>query len=201
MVEPVGEEYRVSIEVSEDVEYDIDGEPVLTPNTLFLHWGMHREWLDEWMCLPDLPRGSEFSDDDPRRPATRTPLIRDGEGNSIALRNGFPLRFSRTKFVVPAYFAPVEVDFVIVETDSVTGKTIAYDWPRGALKWPHVSFAIPIGMERGRPEPLGASRASPNSIGPGYVNLLCIARLPRKSRCSFSGLVAMGTKRRLLKSP
>ena len=75
LVEPVGEEYRVSIEVSEDVEYDIDGEPVLTPNTLFLHWGMHREWLDEWMCLPDLPRGSEFSDDDPRRPATRTPLI------------------------------------------------------------------------------------------------------------------------------
>ena len=46
LVEPVGEEYRVSIEVSEDVEYDIDGEPVLTPNTLFLHWGMHREWLD-----------------------------------------------------------------------------------------------------------------------------------------------------------
>ncbi len=180
LVEPLGEEYRVSIEVSEDVEYDIDGEPVLTPNTLFLHWGLHREWLDEWMCLPDLPRGSEFSDDDPRRPATRTPLIWDGEGNSIALRNGFPLRFSRTKFVVPAYFAPVEVDFVIVETDSVTGKTIAYDWPRGALKWPHVSFAIPIGMERGRPEPLGASRASPNSIGPGYVNFALHSAIAEK---------------------
>ena len=104
LVEPLGEEYRVSIEVSEDVEYDIDGEPVLTPNTLFLHWGLHRDGLMNG-CLPDLPRGSEFSDDDPRRPATRTPLIWDGEGNSIALRNGFPLRFSRTKFVVPAYFA------------------------------------------------------------------------------------------------
>ena len=89
---------------------------------------------------------------------------------------------------------------MIVETDSVTGKTIAYDWPRGALKWPHVSFAIPIGMERGRPEPLGASRASPNSIGPGYVNFALHSAIAEKSHCSFNGLMAMGTNRRLLKS-
>ena len=170
LVEPLAEEYRVSIEVSENVEYDIEGKPMMSYNTMHLHWGMHREWLDEWMCLPDLPRGSEFSDDDPRRPATRTPLIRDGEGSSIALRNGFPLRFSRTKFVVPAYFAPVEIDFVLGETSPIIGETIAYDWPRGALEWPRASFAIPIGMEKGRPEPLGASRAAPNSKAPGYVN-------------------------------
>jgi hypothetical protein len=38
---------------------------------------LRREWLDEWMCLPDLPKGSEFNDDDKAKPATRTLLLTD----------------------------------------------------------------------------------------------------------------------------
>ena len=170
MVESLGEEYRVTFEVSEDVEYDINGNPTLTCNDLHLHWGMHREWLDEWMCLPDLPRGSKYNDDDPCKPATRTPLVRDGEGCSIVFRNGFPLRMSRTKFDVPAYFAPVEIDFALVEIEFGTDRVLAYDGPKGPDQWPSASFAVPIGMEKGHPEPLGASRAAPISNGPGYVN-------------------------------
>lgn len=169
-VESLGEEYRVTFEVSENIAHDSDGNPIFTSNDLHLHWGMHREWLDEWMCLPDLPRGSEYNDDDPCKPATRTPFVYDGEGCAVVFRNGFPLRLSRTKFDVPAYFAPVEIDFVLVELQTGTNRVNAFDGPRGACKWPCASFAVPIGMEKGHPVPLGASRAAPISNGAGYVN-------------------------------
>ena len=67
------------------------------------------------MCLPDLPRGSEFNDDDKDKPATRTVLTtdKDDEGDvMVRHRGGFPYRFSRAKFEIPSYFAPLELDFV-----------------------------------------------------------------------------------------
>jgi len=58
-LQPVGEVYEVTFEVAEDA----DGPARRDASTqLSLHWGLHRESLDEWMCLPDLPPGSEFNE-------------------------------------------------------------------------------------------------------------------------------------------
>jgi hypothetical protein len=51
-LELMGEVYEVTFEVAEDA----DGLARRDASTrLSLHWGLHRESLDEWMCLPDLP--------------------------------------------------------------------------------------------------------------------------------------------------
>ena len=174
VVEPKGEVYRVKVEVAEDVEYDeVSGVPRPSDGAkLALHWGLHREWLDEWMCLPDLPKGSSFNDDDKSKPATRTSLRpdRDDEGEiTVRHRGGFPYRFFRASFEIPAYFAPLELDFCVVAADPQSGEE-TFDGPRGVNAWPHGAFAVPIGMAAGTPAPLGASRVAPEADGPGWVN-------------------------------
>ena len=110
---PVGETYLAIFEVAEDVEHDLHGEPISnTCGELWLHWGMHREWLDEWMSLPEIPAGSQFfveGDEARRAPrfgqntaATRTPLVRDGDRSRAVYRRGFPMRFARAKFEIPS---------------------------------------------------------------------------------------------------
>ena len=153
---PIGEEYLVKFEVAEDVVYDLRGEPVTDHcGELFLHWGLHREWLDEWMALPDLPPGSVYNDDDTSRPATRTPLPRDGDRSTVVFRRGFPLRFARARFEIPSYFAPLELNFVVVEV-SADGEVV-YDGPKRPPGsdggWPAASFAVPVGMAPGSPNP------------------------------------------------
>ena len=183
---PVGETYLAIFEVAEDVEHDLNGNPV-TDNCgeLSLHWGMHREWLDEWMTLPELPAGSVYLEKnevgDPRGKsagaATRTPLIRDGDRNTVVYRRGFPLRFARAKFEIPSYYAPLEMNFVLVEKkpdndDGTPGDTI-FDGPKKrSIYDPPKSFAVPVGAAPGSPEPLGASRAVElgPTTGPGWVN-------------------------------
>ena len=173
-VHPIGEEYLVKFEVAEDVVYDLRGEPVTDHcGELFLHWGLHREWLDEWMALPDLPPGSVYNDDDTSRPATRTPLPRDGDRSTVVFRRGFPLRFARARFEIPSYFAPLELNFVVVEV-SADGEVV-YDGPKRPPGsdggWPAASLRFQSDGAR-VPEPLGASRALSlgPATGPGWVN-------------------------------
>ena len=47
--------------------------------------------------------------------ATRTPLVRDGDRSTVVYRRGFPMRFARAKFEIPSYYAPLEMNFVLVE--------------------------------------------------------------------------------------
>jgi pullulanase/glycogen debranching enzyme len=192
---PVGETYLAIFEVAEDVEHDLHGEPISnTCGELWLHWGMHREWLDEWMSLPEIPAGSQYVEGDEARraprfgqntAATRTPLVRDGDRSTVVYRRGFPLRFARAKFEIPSYYAPLEMNFVLVEKkppraefpseegeESEEG-AVAYDMPK--RKHPHdppAAFAVPVGAARGCPYPLGASRALElgPTAGPGWCN-------------------------------
>ena len=183
---PVGESYLAKFEVAEDVTYDLRGEPVTSNcGELSLHWGMHREWLDEWMTLPELPSGSVYSEKsvrgDPRGKsagaATSTPLVRDGDRTTVEHRSGFPLRFARTEFEIPSYYAPLEMNFVLVErkpdNEDGTGGETVFDGPRRKTqREPPKSFAVPVGAAPGCATPLGVSRASslgPTS-GPGWVN-------------------------------
>ena len=86
-------------------------------------------------------------------------------------RGGFPYRFSRAKFEIPSYFAPLELDFVVVQTDPETGEE-TFDGPRGRRQWPAGAFAVPIGMAAGSPAPLGASRAAPE-VGLARLTSFC----------------------------
>ena len=157
------------MEVAEHVNYDITGKPSKTSLThLSIHWGLHREWLDEWLCLPDLPRGHEFDDVDSSRPAMRTSLA-TRPGDEIFFRGGFPMRSAQAKFEIPAYFAPLELDFVLVRKDPVTNIE-SIDGPRTNNTRHASTFALPLGMAAGVPAPLGASRLSPERMGPGWVN-------------------------------
>ena len=186
---PVGETYLAIFEVAEDVEHDLHGEPISnTCGELWLHWGMHREWLDEWMSLPEIPAGSQYVEGDEARraprfgqntAATRTPLVRDGDRSTVVYRRGFPMRFARAKFEIPSYYAPLEMNFVLVEKKPPTAEfpdeegAVVYDMPR--RKHPHdppAAFAVPVGAARGCPYPLGASRAVElgPTAGPGWCN-------------------------------
>lgn len=186
---PVGETYLAIFEVAEDVEHDLHGEPISnTCGELWLHWGMHREWLDEWMSLPEIPAGSQYVEGDEARraprfgqntAATRTPLVRDGDRSTVVYRRGFPLRFARAKFEIPSYYAPLEMNFVLVEKKPPRAEfpdeegAVAYDMPK--RKHPHdppAAFAVPVGAARGCPYPLGASRAVElgPTAGPGWCN-------------------------------
>ncbi len=184
---PVGETYLAIFEVAEDVEHDLHGEPISnTCGELWLHWGMHREWLDEWMSLPEIPPGSRYVEGAEARraprfgqntAATRTPLVRDGDRTTVVYRRGFPLRFARAKFGIPSYYAPLEMNFVLVERKPPTSENeegpIVYDMPK--RKHPHdppAAFAVPVGAAPGSPHPLGASRAVDlgPTAGPGWCN-------------------------------
>ena len=186
---PVGETYLAIFEVAEDVEHDLHGEPISnTCGELWLHWGMHREWLDEWMSLPEIPAGSQYVEGDEARraprfgqntAATRTPLVRDGDRSTVVYRRGFPMRFARAKFEIPSYYAPLEMNFVLVEKKPPTAEfpdeegAVVYDMPK--RKHPHdppAAFAVPVGAARGCPYPLGASRAVElgPTAGPGWCN-------------------------------
>ena len=104
---PLGEEYLVKFEVAEDVEYGADGLPITDGcGDLFLRWGLHREWAEEWMSLPDLPEGSFVDDDRGAKPATVTPLPREGDRTTVTYRRGFPLRFARARFEIPRTTPP-----------------------------------------------------------------------------------------------
>ena len=186
---PVGETYLAIFEVAEDVEHDLHGEPISDScGELWLHWGMHREWLDEWMSLPEIPAGSRYVEGAEARraprfgqntAATRTPLVRDGDRTTVVYRRGFPLRFARAKFEIPSYYAPLEMNFVLVEQKPPRPEfpgeegAVVYDMPR--RKHPHdppTAFAVPVGAAPGSPYPLGASRAVDlgPTAGPGWCN-------------------------------
>ena len=69
---PVGETYLAIFEVAEDIEHDLHGEPISDScGELWLHWGMHREWLDEGMSLPEIPPGSRYVEGAEARRAPR----------------------------------------------------------------------------------------------------------------------------------
>ena len=184
---PLGEEYLVKFEVAEDVEYGADGLPITDGcGDLFLRWGLHREWAEEWMSLPDLPEGSFVDDDRGAKPATVTPLPREGDRTTVTYRRGFPLRFARARFEIPSYYAPLELNFVLLERKKVgagssgspknglpTGPAASSseyatveDGPKssrakGRSFVPGArppSFAVPVGAAVGVPEPLGVSR-------------------------------------------
>jgi hypothetical protein len=186
---PVGETYLAIFEVAEDVEHDLHGEPITDGcGELWLHWGMHREWLDEWMSLPEIPAGSQYVEGAEARAAprfgqntaaTRTPLVRDGDRTTVVYRRGFPLRFARAKFEIPSYYAPLEMNFVLVEKKPPSAEfpdeegEVLYDMPK--RKHPHdppAAFAVPVGAAPGCPYPLGASRAVElgPTAGPGWCN-------------------------------
>ena len=186
---PVGETYLAIFEVAEDVEHDLHGEPITDGcGELWLHWGMHREWLDEWMSLPEIPAGSQYVEGAEAKAAprfgqntaaTRTPLVRDGDRTTVVYRRGFPLRFARAKFEIPSYYAPLEMNFVLVEKKPPSAEfpdeegEVLYDMPK--RKHPHdppAAFAVPVGAAPGCPYPLGASRAVElgPTAGPGWCN-------------------------------
>ena len=130
------------------------------------------------MCLPDLPPGSEYNDQDKVKPATRTCLVRDTDDDgdvTVRHRGGFPLRFARAALEIPSYYAPLELDFAIVETKLVEAGggevTETFDGPR-RIPWPQGAFAVPLGMSAGFPAPLGASRMGSGLTAgaPGWVN-------------------------------
>ena len=196
---PVGETYLAIFEVAEDVEHDLHGEPISnTCGELWLHWGMHREWLDEWMSLPEIPAGSQYVEGGEARraprfgqntAATRAPLVRDGDRSTVVYRRGFPMRFARAKFEIPSYYAPLEMNFVLVEKKPPTAEfpdeegAVVYDMPK--RKHPHdppAAFAVPVGAARGCPYPLGASRAVDSGPPPGRAGATsrCTARARRR---------------------
>ena len=183
---PVGETYLAIFEVAEDVEHDLHGEPISnTCGELWLHWGMHREWLDEWMSLPEIPAGSQYveGDEAQRAPrfgqntaATRTPLVRDGDRSTVVYRRGFPRL--RAKFEIPSYYAPPETNRA--RRKAANGRVPRRGGrrrptcPSGSTRTTRPPHS-PCRRARARvPAPLGASRASsPGRPPAGLENPRC----------------------------
>ena len=96
-------------------------------------------------------------------------LLETYPDDEIYSRGGFPMRVARVAFEIPAYFAPVELDFVLVRRDPFSNAERT-DGPSLTADWRASTFALPLGMGAGVPSPLGASRFSPTSEAPGWVN-------------------------------
>ena len=77
----------------------------------------------------------------------------------MVYRRGFPLRFARAKFEIPSYYAPLEMNFVLVEKKPPSAEfpdeegEVLYDMPkRKHPNDPPAAFAVPrpVGCTRGQ---------------------------------------------------
>ena len=118
---------------------------------LFLHFGLTRESVKEWMCLEELPPGVTYDDE------------------TKAMRLKFDSQAGRATVRVPEYVAPASLDFVLYDR-----RTEAYDEPSSAFGGS--AFSVPLGFGCGSPRVLGATSSAKTTAGSGSFSLAVLSR-------------------------
>ena len=137
------------------------------------------------MSLPEIPAGSQYVEGDEARraprfgqntAATRTPLVRDGDRSTVVYRRGFPMRFARAKFEIPSYYAPLEMNFVLVEKKPPTAEfpdeegAVVYDMPKRGTRTTRPPHSPCRWAPRAAPVLGARARSSRPTAGPGWCN-------------------------------
>ncbi|KAJ7541638.1 hypothetical protein O6H91_10G068100 [Diphasiastrum complanatum] len=133
IVEQVDKMYAVEIKVS------LLDKSSTSEHHMFLHWGLFRSDSSDWVLLEAeaVPAGTSFANG--KNEAMQTPMQLELDG------------VQKLRIELNADSAPFFISFVLFKP---SGSKDRQEWIRSST---HTNFSIPVGLERGRPEPLGLS--------------------------------------------